>query len=67
LARMRGTTYFDELRALGFAAVADLLKEIHERRNAFARIAASDRATRRVTYLRDSPAKFERRRIAVCR
>jgi len=36
LARMRGTTYFDELRALGFAAVADLLKEIHERRNAFA-------------------------------
>jgi len=33
---MRGTTYFDELRALGFAAVADLLKEIHERRNAFA-------------------------------
>ncbi|NGO53019.1 hypothetical protein [Allomesorhizobium camelthorni] len=31
-----GTTYFDDLRDQGFVAVADLLKDIHERRNAFA-------------------------------
>ena len=30
-----GTNYFDDLRAQGFAAVADLLKDIHERRNEF--------------------------------
>lgn len=30
-----GTNYFDDLRAQGFSAVADLLKDIHERRNNF--------------------------------
>ncbi|WP_050425883.1 hypothetical protein [Bradyrhizobium tropiciagri] len=30
------TNYFDDLRAHGHAAVADLLKDIHERRNEFA-------------------------------
>ncbi|RWB19921.1 MAG: hypothetical protein EOQ40_17465 [Mesorhizobium sp.] len=31
-----GTNYFDDLRVNGFPGVADLLKDIHERRNAFA-------------------------------
>ncbi|MDX8487049.1 hypothetical protein RFM52_17720 [Mesorhizobium sp. VK2B] len=31
-----GTNYFDDLRVNGFPRVADLLKDIHERRNAFA-------------------------------
>lgn len=30
-----GTNYFDDLRAQGFGAVADLLNDIHERRNDF--------------------------------
>jgi hypothetical protein len=30
-----GTNYFDDLRAQGFLSVADLLKDIHERRNEF--------------------------------
>lgn len=30
-----GTNYFEDLRALGFSVVADLLKDIHERRNEF--------------------------------
>ncbi|MDA9529007.1 hypothetical protein ACM42_11360 [Bradyrhizobium sp. CCBAU 25338] len=30
-----GTTYFDDLRDQGFAAVADLLSDIHKRRNEF--------------------------------
>lgn len=30
------TTYFEDLRALGHGAVADLLKDLHERRNQFA-------------------------------
>jgi hypothetical protein len=30
-----GTNYFDDLRAQGFPSVADLLKDIHERRNEF--------------------------------
>jgi hypothetical protein len=30
-----GTNYFDDLRAQGFQAIADLLKDIHERRNEF--------------------------------
>jgi hypothetical protein len=30
-----GTNYFDDLRAQGFATVADLLKDIHARRNEF--------------------------------
>jgi hypothetical protein len=30
-----GTTYFDDLRAQGFTAVADLLNDIHQRRNEF--------------------------------
>jgi len=31
-----GTTYFDDLGALGYGAVADMLKDVHERRNRFA-------------------------------
>lgn len=30
-----GTTYFDDLRDQGFAAIADLLADIHKRRNEF--------------------------------
>ncbi|MEZ2142252.1 hypothetical protein AAE026_08090 [Bradyrhizobium sp. DN5] len=30
-----GTNYFDDLRANGFVGIADLLKDIHQRRNAF--------------------------------
>jgi hypothetical protein len=30
-----GTNYFDDLRAQGFAAVADLLNDVHQRRNEF--------------------------------
>ncbi|WP_454616597.1 hypothetical protein [Bradyrhizobium cenepequi] len=30
-----GTNYFEDLRAHGFSVVADLLKDIHERRNEF--------------------------------
>lgn len=30
-----GTTYFDDLRDQGFAAIADLLSDIHKRRNEF--------------------------------
>ncbi|MCS3695018.1 hypothetical protein ABIF07_000217 [Bradyrhizobium elkanii] len=30
-----GTNYFDDLRAHGFAGIADLLKDIHRRRNKF--------------------------------
>ena len=30
-----GTTYFEDLRGQGFPTVADLLKDIHERRNEF--------------------------------
>lgn len=30
-----GTNYFDDLRAQGFVAVADLLNDIHQRRNEF--------------------------------
>src|SRR5258707_12793959 len=30
-----GTNYFDDLRGHGFAAVADLLNDIHQRRNEF--------------------------------
>jgi hypothetical protein len=30
-----GISYFDDLKGLGFTAVADLLKDIHERRNQF--------------------------------
>jgi hypothetical protein len=30
-----GTNYFDDLRAQGFPSVAELLKDIHERRNEF--------------------------------
>lgn len=30
-----GTTYFDDLRDQGFAAIADLLTDIHRRRNEF--------------------------------
>ena len=31
-----GTTYFDDLRCQGFEAIADLLKDVHDRRNQFA-------------------------------
>ena len=31
-----GTTYFDDLSAQGFGGVADMLKDVHERRNKFA-------------------------------
>ncbi|MDE5440413.1 hypothetical protein GWG65_02910 [Bradyrhizobium sp. CSA207] len=30
-----GTNYFDDLRACGFSSIADLLKDIHQRRNEF--------------------------------
>jgi hypothetical protein len=30
-----GTNYFDDLRARGFSAVADLLNDVHQRRNEF--------------------------------
>ena len=30
-----GTNYFDDLRAQGFTSVADLLNDIHQRRNEF--------------------------------
>ncbi|OSI68601.1 hypothetical protein BSZ22_20765 [Bradyrhizobium canariense] len=30
-----GTNYFDDLRTCGFAGIADLLKDIHQRRNEF--------------------------------
>ena len=31
-----GTTYFDDLRSQGFETIADLLKDVHDRRNQFA-------------------------------